>query len=632
MVAVAPDVLNDILLKLDKVSHSGGGWKARCPAHDDREPSLSIKEGSDGRALLHCHAGCPPDEVVARLGLTMADLYPPEHKVVKPAYTNGHGNGNGMASPRPATRKVSHEYRAANGTLLATHIRYEDPVTGKKVGPMPWEPIGIKTPTLPLYRLAELLGAHPAESVILAEGEKACDTLREQGRIAVSLAGGASQRDFGMALEPLRGRLVYLWPDNDTPGRELMDHVAAALQSVAADVRRLEPMPLTMQPKDDAFDYFQDGGSVEMLEAMMRRAPAYAPSTIHDSRPLSEHEHEESVSGHDVGEGTPSQAPGFEPRAVMLTGMPEPAPRNFYVERLIPEGVVTTLYGDGGLGKSYVALYVAMLVALGRSFDGRAVTRSPVMYVDGELDQAEICRRAYQVARGMGLQNLPNGFYYYTLDGKSITEPDVKVRLAAEIEYARTPFIVLDSLTMSSYGGDPKDAPDMIKVVKYLESLKVGDSAVTTLAIDHIVGTNPNSNQSQYREYGSVFKRNAVRSSIQVVKATGGGLSLIHKKANFGPLQEPTNVVMSFEPGNVVAFRFVQATDDSMAGIGDHMPAIERVWLDLAGHKDGSTPDGLALALDITVGTVRNHLTALGKAHRADKLGDGRWVALHKDS
>jgi putative DNA primase/helicase len=36
----------------------GATWMARCPVHDDREPSLSVGVGKDGKALVHCHAGC----------------------------------------------------------------------------------------------------------------------------------------------------------------------------------------------------------------------------------------------------------------------------------------------------------------------------------------------------------------------------------------------------------------------------------------------------------------------------------------------------------------------------------------------------------------------------------------------
>src|SRR4029077_14921045 len=46
---------------------AGGGWMARCPAHDDREPSLSIREAEDGKILVHCHAGCDQEQVIAAL-------------------------------------------------------------------------------------------------------------------------------------------------------------------------------------------------------------------------------------------------------------------------------------------------------------------------------------------------------------------------------------------------------------------------------------------------------------------------------------------------------------------------------------------------------------------------------------
>src|SRR5262245_4511545 len=53
----------------------GRGWLARCPAHDDRKPSLSIREGAEGRILLKCHAGCNTNDVLATLGLAPRDLF-----------------------------------------------------------------------------------------------------------------------------------------------------------------------------------------------------------------------------------------------------------------------------------------------------------------------------------------------------------------------------------------------------------------------------------------------------------------------------------------------------------------------------------------------------------------------------
>jgi putative DNA primase/helicase len=46
---------------------AGSGWAARCPAHDDREPSLSIRHGDNGKVLIRCHAGCDQGRVIAAL-------------------------------------------------------------------------------------------------------------------------------------------------------------------------------------------------------------------------------------------------------------------------------------------------------------------------------------------------------------------------------------------------------------------------------------------------------------------------------------------------------------------------------------------------------------------------------------
>lgn len=70
------DVQN-ILSRLAKVKPSGKGeWVACCPAHDDRDPSLAIKDVGDGRVLLHCFAKCSTQAVLDAIGLTFADVMP----------------------------------------------------------------------------------------------------------------------------------------------------------------------------------------------------------------------------------------------------------------------------------------------------------------------------------------------------------------------------------------------------------------------------------------------------------------------------------------------------------------------------------------------------------------------------
>ncbi len=66
-----------LLARLSKVKSLGAGrYKACCPAHEDSEPSLAIRVVDDGRILIHCFAGCPPGDVLAAIGLSLADLYP----------------------------------------------------------------------------------------------------------------------------------------------------------------------------------------------------------------------------------------------------------------------------------------------------------------------------------------------------------------------------------------------------------------------------------------------------------------------------------------------------------------------------------------------------------------------------
>lgn len=69
-----------ILSRLDGVRQTGPGkWLARCPAHEDRSPSLSIRETDDCRVLIHDFAGCSVDSICAAIGLEVADLFPRTH-------------------------------------------------------------------------------------------------------------------------------------------------------------------------------------------------------------------------------------------------------------------------------------------------------------------------------------------------------------------------------------------------------------------------------------------------------------------------------------------------------------------------------------------------------------------------
>ena len=75
-----------ILDRLSGVKQHGEQFIARCPAHEDRTPSLSVRRGDDGRALIHCFAGCEPETVLDAIGLTFDDLFPPREPEERKTY------------------------------------------------------------------------------------------------------------------------------------------------------------------------------------------------------------------------------------------------------------------------------------------------------------------------------------------------------------------------------------------------------------------------------------------------------------------------------------------------------------------------------------------------------------------
>lgn len=96
----------DLVARLDGARQNGRGrWIARCPAHADKRPSLSVRELDDGRVLLHCFAGCQVDGIVGVLGLSVVDLFPPrpERYESTPAKRGIH--------PMDALHCVAHEAR-----------------------------------------------------------------------------------------------------------------------------------------------------------------------------------------------------------------------------------------------------------------------------------------------------------------------------------------------------------------------------------------------------------------------------------------------------------------------------------------------------------------------------------------
>ena len=238
------------------------GWQAKCPAHCDSNPSLSICEGDNGCVLLKCHAGCSAEAVVSAMGLKMSDLF----------------NDNGPALPK--TLVATYPYQNADGALVYKVIRYE-PKSFSQCRPdgnggWIWNMQGVER--IP-YRLPELLAAVKAgERVYIAEGEKDVGALAGLGLCATCNSGGAGKWQDSFS-EHLRGADVVIIPDNDEPGLRHGQAVAASLQGKARSVRVIELKARPGVNVKDAHDWISGGGTRSELEAIVTAAPEWVPSS-----------------------------------------------------------------------------------------------------------------------------------------------------------------------------------------------------------------------------------------------------------------------------------------------------------------------------------------------------------------
>jgi putative DNA primase/helicase len=194
--------------------------------------------------LVRCHAGCDQGEVIA--ALKALTLWPEPEK-------------------RTERRRVVERYRYTDehGALLYEVLRtdpkgffqgYPNEIGG-------W--VNRKHSRQVLYRLPEV--AHAA-IVLLCEGEKDADRLRDYGYVATTNAGGASAPWLPQYTQVLRGREVILIPDNDAPGRRRVVTIARALLGHASRIVVLE-----LNDGKDVSDWFDRGHSeVELAERIDR--------------------------------------------------------------------------------------------------------------------------------------------------------------------------------------------------------------------------------------------------------------------------------------------------------------------------------------------------------------------------
>jgi hypothetical protein len=206
-------VIDAALFKGLAVKEFGDHSQIQCPAHNDGNPSLTVRP-IEGSVLLYCHAGCDTRDVVEALGLTLGDLFDDE---------------KGFTYEYPGGRKV---VRTPDKRF------YQD---GNKADKS-------------LFRADRPLG----DVVYVTEGEKCVLAVESIGGQAVSPPNGAGAKPTKYDWEPLRGKTVRIIADRDEPGRKHAQAVADHLVNIAASTTIFEPTA-----GKDAADHIAAGGTLD---------------------------------------------------------------------------------------------------------------------------------------------------------------------------------------------------------------------------------------------------------------------------------------------------------------------------------------------------------------------------------
>jgi len=261
----------ELLHLLIGVKKTKSGWSARCPAHEDDSPSLSISDGDNGRVLLYCHAGCDHKAILAALRLGESDLFDADATpaaATKKAATPKANKKPGQAYASPEAAQKAYErtlgkpsrtwrYRDARNDEVGRVIRWDRP-DGKVIRPLSLHADGWRLEQMPEpRRLFHLVSLNQRRGrVYVVEGEKCVDRL--VGLVHATTSSGGSNAASKSDWSPLAGREVVILPDNDDAGRKYAADVAAILHE-------LDP-PATVRVVE--LDGLDEGGDVaDLVEA-----------------------------------------------------------------------------------------------------------------------------------------------------------------------------------------------------------------------------------------------------------------------------------------------------------------------------------------------------------------------------
>ena len=254
--------VHDVLTRFPGAKRSGASWQAQCPAHEDRTPSLSISAGDDGRTLVHCHAGCPVEDIIAAVGLTLRDLF----------------RDTAPASTPSRVIAETYPYTDEQGALLYEVVRYAPKDFRQRRpdghGGWLWTLTDVQRV---LYGLPALQGQRV---VYVAEGEKDVGALRALGLVATTNAGGAGQwrDDYSQQLQAAGVEAVVILPDHDPAGRAHAGDIAHSCHRAGLRVK-VVTLP-DLQVKGDVSDYLRAGHTRTDLVALVKSTGVWTPADI----------------------------------------------------------------------------------------------------------------------------------------------------------------------------------------------------------------------------------------------------------------------------------------------------------------------------------------------------------------
>lgn len=411
-----------------KAKKSGSGWIAKCPAHDDETPSLSISE-VDGKVLVKCHAGCDQDAVIEKFR---------EH---------GWWNGTDRSVPPDSHWKhgapsAIYDYRDSSGQHVGRVMRFDREGGKKEISQCSlqgdsWTWKAMPAPR-PLYRLASILKTD--NTVLIVEGEKAVAAAAQimTDMTVTTWAGGAKATDKA-DFSCLNGRNVILWPDNDGPGRDAVRSIAQCLQGVAASVRMFDPATLGKLPDGwDAADAMADKNcDLQAIWDGLTSAPELKSEFVK------------------VAQLEPLKEPGKGVKSLAVTArhisdiIATPSRVRWLIRKELERGVIAVLAGKRGTFKSFIAQHWAMRAAITGetvlivSAEGSGMDRRTLAYLKTHAPNVD--------TKGLPLYCIERRVDFNSAEGMRAVAEEVN-RLQI-----RPALIVIDTLSKNSGGLDEND-------------------------------------------------------------------------------------------------------------------------------------------------------------------------------